>query len=329
MHEHDLTDAFVVGGGPAGLGAALGLCRQNHSVVLFDSASYRNSSSNVSDLRMHMVLTWDHQRPDEFRAAARSQLQRYERFQYVPVEVRSVQQTMRTISSGTKSESVFVAVLADGTERMARKVILATGVKDVFPKIEGFAESWARGIFHCLFCHGFEERNAESVGVLAVDDCADVPTALRIARAAHQFSESVTVYTNGNAQLGARLAQRAAKDKWCTVNTLGIKRLVSPETTASSSPAAVELEFTDGTVRKEHFLVHKPRTQQASAIPAQLGLEMTPDGDIKVFDAMFETSMPGVFAVGDCASPHKFVGYASTAGGFAAAGAATQLQAGY
>ncbi|EPS27190.1 hypothetical protein PDE_02133 [Penicillium oxalicum 114-2] len=323
----EITDAFIVGGGPAGLGAALGLCRQNHSVVLFDSASYRNSSSNVSDLRMHMVLTWDHQRPDDFRAAARSELQRYERFQYVPAEVRSVQQTMRTVSGG-RSELVFVAVLADGKEWIARKVILATGVKDIFPKIEGFAESWARGIFHCLFCHGFEERNAESVGVLAVDECADMPTALRIARAAHQFSESVTIYTNGNAQLGARLAQKVAKDKWCRVNKLSIKRLVALETTASS-PAAMELEFTDGTVQKEHFIVHKPRTQQASAIPAQLGLEMTPDADIKVVGMMFETSMHGVFAVGDCASPHKFVSYATIAGGFAAAGAATQLQAGY
>ncbi|PNP75511.1 hypothetical protein FNYG_11140 [Fusarium nygamai] len=321
-----IIDALVIGGGPAGLGATLGLCRQNHTVVLLDSASYRNTIDTIPDNRMHMVATWDHRRPDEFRVAARKELQRYERFKYMPVEVVSVRQTTSTQSG--KLEALFNAKAADGTEYVARKLILATGVKDAFPKIEGFSECWAKGIFHCLFCHGYEDRNSESVGVLAVGECAEVSTAARMARAAHQFSQSITIYTSGNSELGDQVYRLLGKESWCSINNLGIKKVSMPQKTPSS-PIMVQVELSDGTTKTEDFLVHKPATVQASALHSQLGLQLTAEGDIKVKEPMFETSKAGVFAVGDCASPNKFVGSASTSGGFAAAGAAMQLQAGF
>ncbi|KAF5562171.1 thioredoxin reductase [Fusarium phyllophilum] len=327
-----VIDALVIGGGPAGLGAALGLCRQNHSVVLLDSVSYRNTIDTIPDNRMHMVATWDHRRPDEFRVAARKELQRYERFKYMEVEVVSVRQTTSTQSG--KLEALFNAKAADGTEYAARKLILATGVKDAFPKIEGFSECWAKGIgtnyrsFHCLFCHGYEDRNSKSVGVLAVGECAETSTAARMARAAHQFSQSITIYTNGNSELGDQVYRLLGKEGWCSINNLGIKKLYMPQKTPSS-PITVQIELSDGTTKTEDFLVHKPATVQASALYTQLGLQLTAQGDIKVKEPMFETSKAGVFAVGDCASPNKFVSSASTSGGFAAARAAMQLQAGF
>ncbi|KAF9768130.1 hypothetical protein IL306_014599 [Fusarium sp. DS 682] len=341
----EIVDVLVIGGGPAGLGAALSLCRQNHSVVLLDSASYRNTINTIPDARAHMVATWDHRRPDEFRAAARKELQRYERFNYVAAEMISVRQTTSTHSG--KLEALFNAKLADGSERIARKLILATGVKDVFPKIDGFAECWAKGMyvnfpvsylvdkgrrtevnsFHCLFCHGYEERNSKSVGVLAVGDYAEVTVAARIARAAHQFSQSVTIYTDKNPQLGDQIMRSLRKESWCSINNIGIKRLSIPQKTLSS-PTTVQLELCDGTTATEDFLVHKPATEQTGTFHSQLGLQLTAEGDIKVKEPVFETSKAGVFAVGDCASPHKFVAYASMSGGFAATGAAMQLQAG-
>ncbi|KAM0368658.1 hypothetical protein ACHAPY_011337 [Fusarium culmorum] len=322
-----IIDALVIGGGPAGLGAALGLCRQNHSVVLLDSVSYRNTIDTIPDNRMHMVATWDHRRPDEFRVAARKELQRYERFKYREVEVVSVRQTTSTQSG--KLEALFNAKAADGTEYAARKLILATGVKDVFPKIEGFSECWAKGIsFHCLFCHGYEDRNSESVGVLAVGECAETSTVARMARAAHQFSRSITIYTNGNSELGDQVYRLLGKEGWCSINNLGIKKVYMPQKTPAS-PITVQVELSDGTTKTENFLVHKPATVQASALYTQLGLQLTAEGDIKVKEPMFETLKAGVFAVGDCASPNKFVSSASTSGGFAAAGAAMQLQAGF
>ncbi|KAK6721183.1 hypothetical protein SNK04_000077 [Fusarium graminearum] len=341
-----IIDALVIGGGPAGLGAALGLCRQNHSVVLLDSVSYRNTIDTIPDNRMHMVATWDHRRPDEFRVAARKELQRYERFKYREVEVVSVRQTTSTQSG--KLEALFNAKAADGTEYAARKLILATGVKDVFPKIEGFSECWAKGMyvlspnsselciaretkyrsFHCLFCHGYEDRNSESVGVLAVGECAETSTVARMARAAHQFSRSITIYTNGNSELGDQVYRLLGKEGWCSINNLGIKKVYMPQKTPAS-PITVQVELSDGTTKTEDFLVHKPATVQASALYTQLGLQLTAEGDIKVKEPMFETSKAGVFAVGDCASPNKFVSSASTSGGFAAAGAAMQLQAGF
>ncbi|KAF5649390.1 thioredoxin reductase [Fusarium sp. NRRL 52700] len=321
-----IIDALVIGGGPAGLGAALGLCRQNHTVVLLDSTSYRNTIETIPDNRMHMVTTWDHRSPDEFRAAARKELQRYERFKYKAAEVVSVRQ-MTSTQSG-KLEALFNAKAADGTEYVARKLILATGVKDVFPKIEGFSECWAKGIFHCLFCHGYEDRNSESVGVLAVGECAEASTAARMARAAHQFSQSITIYTGGNSELGDQVCRLLGKKSWCSINNRGIKKVSMPQKTPSSA-IMVQIELSDGTTKTEDFLVHKPATVQASALYSQLGLQVTAEGDIKVKEPVFETSKAGVFAVGDCASPNKFVGSASTSGGFAAAGAAMQLQAGF
>ncbi|EKJ71972.1 hypothetical protein FPSE_07826 [Fusarium pseudograminearum CS3096] len=321
-----IIDALVIGGGPAGLGAALGLCRQNHSVVLLDSVSYRNTIDTIPDNRMHMVATWDHRRPDEFRVAARKELQRYERFKYMEAEVVSVRQT--TSTQGGKLEALFNAKAADGTEYAARKLILATGVKDAFPKIEGFSECWAKGIFHCLFCHGYEDRNSQSVGVLAVGECAETLTVARMARAAHQFSRSITIYTNGNSELGDQVYRLLGKEGWCSINNLGIKKVYMPQKTPAS-PITVQVELSDGTTKTEDFLVHKPATVQASALYTQLGLQLTAEGDIKVKEPMFETSKAGVFAVGDCASPNKFVSSASTSGGFAGAGAAMQLQAGF
>ncbi|UZP32200.1 hypothetical protein NXS19_000016 [Fusarium pseudograminearum] len=292
-----IIDALVIGGGPAGLGAALGLCRQNHSVVLLDSVSYRNTIDTIPDNRMHMVATWDHRRPDEFRVAARKELQRYERFKYMELEVVSVRQTTSTQSG--KLEALFNAKAADGTLNS--------------PHIEGFSECWAKGIFHCLFCHGYEDRNSQSVGVLAVGECAETSTVARMARAAHQFSRSITIYTNGNSELGDQVYRLLGKEGWCSINNLGIKKVYMPQKTPAS-PITVQVELSDGTMKTEDFL---------------LGLQLTAEGDIKVKEPMFETSKAGVFAVGDCASPNKFVSSASTSGGFAGAGAAMQLQAGF
>jgi len=124
------VDALVIGGGPAGLSAALAFARQLHTVILFDSNLYRNAKA----ARMHVVSTWDNHPPAEYRDAAREELTtRYDTVWVIDTEVKRVVKL---------DQGRFTAHDADGKQWTGRKLLLATGSKDVFLDIPGFSECW-------------------------------------------------------------------------------------------------------------------------------------------------------------------------------------------
>lgn len=131
-------EIIIVGGGPAGLSAASSVVRQDHKTVLFDSGAYRNSKSR----HMHTLPSWDHANPQEFRAKARADLDRYGTVTVVKDTVVSLRQ---------KEDGLFEAVGGDGKSYVAKKVILATGVEDIYPDIEGYEECWVTGMYVLLF----------------------------------------------------------------------------------------------------------------------------------------------------------------------------------
>ena len=137
MTAPQILDALIIGGGPAGLTAALTLARQVHTAVVFDSGSYRNEGSK----HMHTVLTWDHKDSKDFRAAARKNiLDGYQTIQFEDVEVKTVRK------NDTAEGGLIEATDANGKTWQGRKLILATGVVDVYPDIEGYAECWISGV---------------------------------------------------------------------------------------------------------------------------------------------------------------------------------------
>ncbi|EFR00296.1 thioredoxin reductase [Nannizzia gypsea CBS 118893] len=304
-----LFDCLIVGGGPAGLAAALGLCRAVRTAVVFDSQTYRNSLTE----HMHNVSTWDHQQPADYRAAARRELTegRYETVTLADVALRKVWK----LDSGE-----FEATDAAGKTWRGRKLVLATGVKDEIPDVPGYADCWPRSIYHCLFCHGFEERGADSVGVLAIGPVANPKPAEHLARMAHNLAKTVTIYTNANEELAEQLRPAVEKDEWLSLDTRAIKHLRKTD----GIPVNVELQ--DGTSKTEGFLVHAMKTTPVLGFEHNLELELSPQGsEFKTTVPFNETTTPGCFATGDCGMPLKAAGMAISHGSLTAVGVVSQI----
>lgn len=261
---------------------------------------------------MHNVIGWDHKPPNEFRKAAKDQLQSHYNtiiFENTPVE------KMEKLPNGR-----FKAIDAEGQAYESSAVILANGVRDVLPDIEGYEHCWGKGIFHCLFCHGYEERGAESVGVLAIGFCANAQVALHLSHMSRNLAKHVVIYTDGDAQLAEEVTAQVKDESNITIENRKIARL----DLVASGPE-VDVRFEVGEKKREGFLTHGPYTEQSAPFAKQLGLELTPTGDIKTEAPFNATSVPGIYAAGDCATPFKSVVQAMQMGTFAAVGTVTYL----
>ncbi|OTB15046.1 hypothetical protein K445DRAFT_367239 [Daldinia sp. EC12] len=307
----DFIDVAIIGGGPAGLTAANTLARQLHTAVVFDSKSYRNAGAG----HMHMVLTWDHKSPEEYRNATRKNiLENYSTIQFADVAVTQI---------AKKGNTNFEVVDADGKTWNFRKVILAVGSANIYPDIEGYEELWKKRIFHCLFCHGYEDRGDGSSGVLAVAPVG-AAIAVHLAQNAAQLTGRATIYTDGNDDLTTELKPLVSTlvESKFKIEARKIKRLVPKDQFNS-----VLVEFIDGSSKEEKFLVHSPETRPQGPFVDQLGLDTTPSGDIKADGPFWQTNVPGVFAVGDCSTPYKVTPSAITSGCNAAVMASAEIQA--
>jgi len=173
-----------------------------------------------------------------------------------------------------------------------------------------------------LFCHGYEERGAENIGVLAVGDLTVPQMANHLARNSQQFGRNVIVYTHGNEEV-AKAVKPLVAPKNISVDSRKIQKL-----TKSPEGSDVLVEFEDGEKKLHGFLVHKPKNRPNLAFAKDLGLELTPSGaEAKTSQPFYATNIKGCFAAGDCGSPLKAVPPGITSGGMASAGIVAELQA--
>jgi thioredoxin reductase len=305
------VDVLIIGAGPAGLTAALNLARVRRSIAIFDSGVYRNARTN----HIHGLPSWDHQDPKEFRAAGKAELigGRYDTVQWPGVAVTNI---YKTESGG------FVTIDSTGKEWVGKKLILATGVRDIPADISGYENCWGRSIYHCLFCHGFEDSGSATAGVLAVQACATPPPALMLSVMAHTFAKSITIYTDGNEELGSMLKMMAqAKNAdFITVSNKKIDKLVN------KPDGGAIVEFVDGTSETHPFLVHNPTTAPNIGMVKDLGLELSEAGtELKTSQPFYETNVKGCFAIGDAGMQAKAATLALSSGAMVAPGVVMQL----
>ncbi|CAN5387344.1 NAD(P)/FAD-dependent oxidoreductase [soil metagenome] len=174
--ETSATHDVIIGGGPAGLSAAVALARFRRSVAVVDAEEQRNLPASG----IHNFLTREGISPTEFLAAGRAEAAGF--------GARFVDGSVATIR---RSDAGFRVELADGSVLAVRRVLVATGLVDELPEIDGLRERWGRDVIHCPYCHGWEVRGRK-IGIIATG-----PGALVQAQMFRQLTDDLTVFTNG------------------------------------------------------------------------------------------------------------------------------------
>jgi thioredoxin reductase len=297
-------DCIVVGGGAAGLSAALVLGRARRRTLLVDAGE----PSNLPAEGIGGLLGHDGRPPAELYAIGRAELEAYP-----TVQVRD-----GTVEGGARIYGGFALDLAGGGRETTRRVILATGMEYRPPGLPGLAPLWGRSVFHCPFCHGWEMRDA-ALAVLGGGG-AGLHRALLLRR----WSDDVVLLGDGPAELDAgELGRLSAAG--VEVDERPVARLIARD------GALAEVEFADGSTLPREGLLVAVTAAQRSDLAAQLGAEHAEPGpvlvDAVVVDRMFRTTAEGVSAAGDLSAQLPQVAGAISAGSLAAVGVVQGLMA--
>jgi thioredoxin reductase len=283
---HAPFDVAIVGGGPAGLAAALIFGRMRRRVLLLDAD---DPAHGVSDA-VHGFFGHDGTPPLELRRIAREQLRPYE----------SVIVRMVAVEEARVTPSGF-SVLAGGMTGEAGVLLLATGMRYELPRIEGVAEIWARGAYHCPYCHGWEVRDEP----LAAYGAGAAALALLLT----SLSDDVVLLTDGDSDLDPDEAEQL-RQGGVVIRDDPVARL------EAEGGKLARVVFADGSTDDRGGLFFAP-SFTPSPLPAQLGCDLDESGAI-VIDGDGRTSVPGVFAAGDATTDKKAVVLAAATGSRAA-----------
>ena len=278
-------EVAIVGGGPAGLAAALVLGRMRRRVLLLDADRPAHAVSEG----VHGLFGHDGIKPLELRRLGREQLRPYE----------SVTVRMVAVETVRRNDLGFV-VVAGGRESEARVLLLCTGAWYEPPPIDGAAELWAQGVYDCPYCHGWEVRDQP----LAVYGSDAVGYALLLS----SLSDDVVLLTDGSELEPADAA--ALSSVGVAVRDDRVARFESDE------GRLARIAFADGSTEERSAVFVSP-TVTRGALAAELGCELTDSGAV-VIDEDGRTSVTGVFAAGDVAVGRKSVVVAAAAGSRAA-----------
>jgi thioredoxin reductase len=274
MNEYDVV---VIGGGAAGLSAALVLTRARRSVAVVDAREPRNAPAS----HMHGFLSRDGFPPRELTAAGRAEVARYGG-DLIDGRVLRLLRRRRGFEVG----------LADGTALAARHVLVATGLTDVLPDIPGVRERWGRDLLHCPYCHGFEVRD-QPLGVLGGS-----AEAVQHAQVVRQWSPDVVLFSHADTLTEEHREQLDAR-------AIGVvDGRVAHLVVEDDRLTAVQLE--DGRVIPRAAVFVRPRFVPHTALLVELGCASDGDGWVRT-DAVGRTSSPGLWLAGNAGNPRAQV----------------------
>lgn len=293
-----MRDVIIVGGGPAGLNAALILGRSRRSVLLCDAGRPRNAVTPLS----WGVFTRDGTPPFRLREHAHADLERYD-----TVECREVE-----VTQARRDAEGFEVVLADGSRERARRLILATGLRQVLPDIHGFDDYWGTGVHSCPYCDGYEASDQPVVAFGRGHRGCGLALELTC------WSRAITLCTDGpDADLSDKDRVRLERNGIKVVET-AVARLEGDGKTPE------RLAFADGSVIACRHVFLMPDACEPSHLVEQLGCELTERGVVPTRDYE-KTNVPGLYVAGDASRRVQFAIVAAAEGAMAAFAINTEL----
>jgi thioredoxin reductase/SAM-dependent methyltransferase len=270
-------EVIIVGGGVAGLSAALTLGRSGRRVLVVDGGAPRNRFA----AHMHGMLGNDGLEPAELLRRGREELGAYD------VTVRTGR-----ISSAEEAADGLVVAFDDGETASTRALIAASGLSDVLPEIPGMCEQWGTGVLHCPYCHGWEVRG-QRLAVLGTS-----PMSLHQAQLLRQWSDRLIFFTAGCGPIDSDLAAR--------LRSRGVRLVDSPVTELLTDRGRLTgVRLGDGDSIELDAMFTAPILRPNDRYLADLGLQRTENamGDFIAVDPVGQTSHPRVWAIGNIVNP--------------------------
>lgn len=280
--------AVIVGGGPAGLEAALLMARGRTRALVYDSGSSRQLASP----RSHSFFGADGTSPEELRRRGREQLKPYGTIDYREATVREI----RELPDGG-----FVVSAEKQPAVETRFVLLALGMIDVDLDIPGYQTFWGKSVFHCPYCHAWEFRD-QPLGVLARQ-----PALLAMGPRLLAWSRDITVFVGPQVKVPPEFTEKA--------EALGLRlerRRVQSLRGSRETGMLSAVELQGGTRIRCAGLFYRPEQRQCDLVRA-LGLKLTGDGFVQV-DESKQTSIPGIYAAGDLTTDYQQIAEAVAQG---------------
>lgn len=279
-------DVIIIGGSYSGLAAGMALGRSLRKVLIVDGGKPCNRQTPHS----HNFLTQDGSRPGDIARLARQQVQAYDTVKFLDGLARK----------GVKTEKGFVIQVARGELFSAKKLIFATGIRDIMPDITGFAECWGKSVLHCPYCHGYEVRS-KSTGILGNGDYGFEFSAL-----ISNWTDNLTLFTNGPSSLTEE-PHGKAKSHAIEIVEKEIDHL------EHINGQLQRIHFKDGTTSLLEALYARAPFEQHCDIPEALGCTLNEEGYI-IVDPGQKTTVPGVYACGDNTTRNRTVANAVAMG---------------
>ncbi len=293
----DIYEVIIIGGSYAGLSTAMALGRSLRNTLVIDAGDPCNKYTPHS----HNFLTQDGKTPSEINQAAKDQVSQYS----------SVTFHEGFALSAARENGLFAVKTATAETFQGKILVLATGVKDIFPDIIGFEECWGKSIVHCPYCHGYEIKGLKT-GILANGE-----KAIHMAGLVNNLTKDLTLLTNGEPDFNEEQSAKLKKH--------GIEIISQEIKSFQHTKGQIEhVAFNDGSTINFEAIYGLIPFEQHSNIPESLGCEFDEWGFIKV-DNFQRTNIRNVYACGDNSTGKRSVAMAVAAGNMVGAVVNMQL----